>query len=207
MHAQALNAWRSQAPAYGRAGGALAVRSLSKHAPAGTHARNADHHLPARTVSVRKTSTAGVAHCGPHSIKVDERTEFGGSDTAPSPLELVSTALASCTADCCLHAARSLSWHLDGVEVDVTLERPHARDEAGVSHKQPDSKLNRFTVAVHLIGPLKHDQRVQILRDMERRSPLFALLSSQSVVATELVEEAGEGSGHHKHSRHSRVVL
>jgi putative redox protein len=57
-----------------------------------------------------------------HEVGVDEPVESGGSDTGPSPQELLAASLASCTAVTMeMYAARK-GWQLPDVEVNVEYQ-------------------------------------------------------------------------------------
>ncbi len=54
-----------------------------------------------------------------HAFTADEPTEVGGTDTAPSPVELLLGSVAACTAITLRMYARRKAWPLDDVEVRV----------------------------------------------------------------------------------------
>src|SRR5215468_1623725 len=56
---------------------------------------------------------------GRHKITADEPESQGGADLGPSPQELLSAALASCTAVTMEMYAKRKGWNVDGLEVDV----------------------------------------------------------------------------------------
>ena len=53
-----------------------------------------------------------------HNVTADEPPEQGGHDEGPSPQELLSAALASCTAVTMEMYAKRKGWNVDGLEVD-----------------------------------------------------------------------------------------
>ena len=55
---------------------------------------------------------------GRHKITADEPESQGGQDLGPSPQELLSAALASCTAVTMEMYADRKGWNVDGLEVD-----------------------------------------------------------------------------------------
>jgi putative redox protein len=69
--------------------------------------------------------TDGYAHAikvGGHSLTVDEPEEQGGQDSGPSPQELLSAALASCTAVTMEMYAKRKGWDIDGLEVEARYQ-------------------------------------------------------------------------------------
>ena len=52
-----------------------------------------------------------------HELTVDERTDLGGEDAGPEPLELLAASLASCTAVTMEMYAVRKGWDAGGVEV------------------------------------------------------------------------------------------
>jgi putative redox protein len=59
---------------------------------------------------------------GDHSITADEPEEQGGQDMGPSPQELLSAALASCTAVTMEMYAKRKGWNLEGLEVEARYQ-------------------------------------------------------------------------------------
>ena len=69
-----------------------------------------------------------------HTISVDQPTDDGGTDTAPSPTELFVAGLASCVAH---YAHRYLTRHgldSDGLQVTATYEIAHRPTRVGQVH-------------------------------------------------------------------------
>lgn len=76
-----------------------------------------------RAVSTAQQGLRHTITIGEHTVAADEPRELGGSDSAPSPLDLLAASLASCTAITMqLYAARK-EWDLSGVEVAVEFKQ------------------------------------------------------------------------------------
>ena len=59
---------------------------------------------------------------GEHVLTADEPEEQGGHDMGPSPQELLSAALASCTAVTMEMYAKRKGWSLEGLEVEARYQ-------------------------------------------------------------------------------------
>jgi putative redox protein len=75
---------------------------------------------------------------GRHTITTDEPAELGGSDTAPTPHELLAAALASCVSTMILLYARRHAWELRGIQVDVEYDAETTPRHVDVSIRFPD---------------------------------------------------------------------
>ena len=58
---------------------------------------------------------------GRHTVRIDEPTAVGGTDTGPSPTRLVAAGLAGCTALTIEMYAERKGWDVGKVEVDVDV--------------------------------------------------------------------------------------
>jgi putative redox protein len=56
---------------------------------------------------------------GRHEVTADEPRDQGGADMGPSPQELLSAALASCTAVTMEMYAKRKGWNIEGLEVEA----------------------------------------------------------------------------------------
>jgi len=101
-----------------------------------------------------------------HRLTCDELTEAGGSDTGPSPQELLAASLASCTAITMEMYAERKGWDIGRVEVDVDYE-PGQR-----------GSFTRFAIDVRLPGNLSEEQR-QKLMQIGARCPIHRTLEGE----------------------------
>lgn len=127
-----------------------------------------------RTVTVKST-TAKLAHAvevGPHHYRVDEPVADGGEDTAPSPFEYLSTALAACTALTINIYGSRKGWPVEGVSVSVDQLRT------------PDQTV--FKRSITLPAGLDREQRQRLL-EIANRCPVHKTLSGKIAIETHLV--------------------
>lgn len=119
----------------------------------------------------------------------DEPLEEGGSNTAPTPMEMLRGALGSCIAITVMMYAQRKKWPLQGVEVQIDSQRFNAGDYPAY---QGDAQfVHEIREHVVLHGPdLTDDQRARLL-DVATKCPVRRLIANP-VFFTEL-EPAGEG--------------
>ena len=109
-------------------------------------------------------------------MKSDEPLEVGGTDTGPSPYDLLLAALGSCTSMTVAMYARRKAWPLQDVEVRLKHSRIHAADCADCDTK--DGMLDNIQREIILNGPLTQEQRVRLL-EIANKCPVHQTLSSK----------------------------
>jgi uncharacterized OsmC-like protein len=145
-----------------------------------------DEVLEAGVVLVRG-SAAGFAQeirAGRHRLLADEPIADGGTDTGPSPYDLLLGALGACTSMTIALYARRKGWALDDVVVRLRHSRVHAEDCADCETKE--GMLAVIESEISLRGELSQDQRAK-LRDMAERCPVHRTLTSEIKIRTRLV--------------------
>jgi uncharacterized OsmC-like protein len=112
-----------------------------------------------RSVVVRG-SAAGFAQevfAGPHRTAADEPLSVGGTDTGPSPYNLLLAALGACTSITVGMYARRKGWPLGEIAVNLRHSQAHASDCAECESKE--GMLDRIELDLHLGGSLTNEQR------------------------------------------------
>ncbi|MEM8961200.1 MAG: alpha/beta fold hydrolase [Acidobacteriota bacterium] len=167
---------------------AWASRYLSA-APAGestaTESASADP-VPRGTVRV-VAGPEGLRHevrAGAHQFFGDEPTSVpGGTDTGPTPYDLLLAALGTCTTMTLRLYANRKKWDLQGVEVTLRHGRVHADDcddcEKDTGH------IDEITKEMVFHGDLDDTQRARLL-DISTRCPVHRTLLNEIKIRSEL---------------------
>jgi putative redox protein len=106
-----------------------------------------------------------------HRIGADEPTEAGGGDGAPTPLELLATSLAACTAITLRMYGERKGWELGTLKVDCRVF--------------VDGTSYRFERSIRIGTPLPEDQRAR-LAEIADRTPVTRVVRAGARVATEI---------------------
>ena len=120
---------------------------------------------------------------GPHHLPSDEPASVGGTDTGPTPYDLLLGALGSCTSMTIAMYARRKKWPLERVTVRLRHSRVHAEDCA-VCETQ-NASLTVIDREIALEGSLDEDQRARLLA-IANRCPVHLTLSSRIEIRTTL---------------------
>ena len=131
-----------------------------------------------------KTGFAQEIEVGEHRLKADEPTDVGGTDTGPSPYDLLLAALGSCTSITLRMYADRKGWPLDGATVRLRHDKIHARDCEDCETRA--GKIDRIERTIELHGDLDDEQRERLL-EIANKCPVHKSLTSEIHIATELV--------------------
>ncbi|MEA2256591.1 MAG: putative redox protein [Solirubrobacteraceae bacterium] len=127
-----------------------------------------------KATATRDNGFRHVVKVRSHDVTVDEPTESGGSDSGPSPQEMLAASLASCTAVTMeMYAARK-HWDIGGVEVICE----YTPAERGCP--------TRFRLVLRLPEGLT-DEQVERLRVIAAKCPVHRTLDGE-VMFDESVE-------------------
>ena len=118
---------------------------------------------------------------GSHHFRVDEPAAVGGTDSGPTPYDLLLAALGSCTSMTVAIYARRKKWPLERVTVHLRHSRVHAED--CVACETEDAKITVIERDIQLDGTLDEDQRARLLAIADR-CPVHLTLTSRIEIRT-----------------------
>ncbi len=121
-----------------------------------------------------------------HPLIADEPVSVGGTNTGPSPYELLTAALGACTSMTLRMYADRKGWPLEAAEVRLEHAKIHCVDCAEASQGQP--KIDHISRELVLEGPLDEAQRQRLL-EIADRCPVHRTLHSEIRVTTTLADE------------------
>ena len=129
------------------------------------------------------TGFAQEISIGAHRLRGDEPTVAGGTNTGPTPYELLLAGLGSCTSMTVAMYARRKEWPLVAVTVRLHHSRIYAKDCAEC--ETSDGMLDRIEREIVLNGPLTDEQRAQLL-GIANRCPVHRTLTSEIKIDSRL---------------------
>ncbi len=131
-----------------------------------------------RAVAQRRDGYTHEVVIRDHTIVADEPRDGGGNDRGPTPQELLTGALAACTAITVEMYADRKGWELGDLRV--------------VAESEPGEKgaCGPFTVTMHL-PPELSDEQVERLREIAGKCPVHRTLASPEACAVDERVERG----------------
>ena len=121
--------------------------------------------------SIGTTNYRTTIVTGHHSLKADEGSTLGGRDAGPAPYDLLTSALAACTAITLRMYAERKQWPVTAVHVDVHFVR-----------KGDDQHLDRVLT---IDGTADEEQRKR-MADIAERTPVTLTLKGGLAIRTSL---------------------
>ena len=139
--------------------------------------------LPPSAVIVRGAATGFAQEIviGPHRLTADEPLGAGGTDSGPSPYDLLLAALGACTSMTVSAYARRKAWPLERVSVTLRHSKVHAADCAECETRE--GKLDRIERDIHFDGSLSTEQHARLLQIADM-CPVHRTLVSEIEILT-----------------------
>ena len=142
---------------------------------------------PAKTPVIVRTGRSHyrtTIEAGPHALLVDEPAAYGGTDTGPTPYDLIAAALGACTSVTLRMYADRKDWPLEEIAVRITHSKVHAVDEEQCE-TSATARLDLLEREIDLVGALSDEQRARLL-EIADRCPVHRTLSAGVHVKTRL---------------------
>ena len=121
---------------------------------------------------------------GRHHLTADEPASMGGTESGPSPYELLLAGLGACTSMTVALYARRREWPLLEISVRMRHSKIHAEDCESCETKE--GLLDRIESQIELVGNLSVEQRAKLL-EIAKKCPVRRTLTSEIDVRTQLV--------------------
>ncbi len=119
-----------------------------------------------------------------HHLIADEPSSYGGDDLGFTPYQLLSSAIATCTAMTIKMYAAKKKWDLQEVCVYLTYSKKSA-EEVGEELAKGESHVGHFHKTIRLMGDLDETQRAR-LKEISSRCPVQKTVSGTILFDTEL---------------------
>jgi len=134
-------------------------------------------------VIVRGTAAdfSQMIEIGSNRLSADEPTSYGGTDSGPSPYDLLLTALGACTSMTIGLYARKRAWPLEGITVSLHHSKIHAKDCEDCETKE--GRIDRIEMEIHLDGTLTDEQRAKLM-EVAEKCPVHQTLTSEINIKT-----------------------
>ena len=121
---------------------------------------------------------------GPHQLTADEPVSYGGTDSGPSPYDLILAALGSCTSMTIGLYARKRSWPVEKITVSLWHSKIHAKDCDDCETKE--GRIDRIEMEIHLDGSLSDEQRSKLM-EIAGKCPVHETLTHEINIKTRAV--------------------
>lgn len=120
-----------------------------------------------------------------HTWLADEPVDLGGSDTGPTPYEMLLGSLAACTCITLSMYARRKGWPLESISVRYDYARIHAED-CGFCESDAEGLIDTVSSQIFIEGDFTDDQRRR-LAEVAVRCPVHKTLEAGVVLDDEVI--------------------
>jgi putative redox protein len=144
---------------------------------------------PAGTVVVAEAGAGEYAQAisvgGRHALRADEPLDFGGTDSGPSPYDLLLAGLGACTTMTMRMYASRKGLALSRASVTLRHDKIHARDCESCETR--DGKIDRIAREITLEGDLDDQARAKLV-EIADKCPVHRTLHGEILIETTLKE-------------------
>lgn len=161
---------------------AMLASWASRYIVPAAEAEPAEQPDPGVVTVIEKTGFAQQVLMGSHELISDEPVKVGGTDTGPTPHQLLLAGLGACTSMTIRIYAERKAWPLKGVE--VRLRRKQTREQG------PDGKprfIENIYKELKLAGELTAEQKQELARVADR-CPVHRTLINEKRISTKVVD-------------------
>lgn len=163
-----------------------AERFLSEAAPTGARAKDGEVLVADAGDGLFPQWISAGPH---HRLRADEPAAVGGTDTGPSPYDLLLAALGACTNMTIKMYADRKGWAIDRLETHLRHTKIHAEDCAECETRQ--GKVDRIDRRLVIEGPLDADQKAKLC-EIADKCPVHRTLHSEISIVTTMDDEGSQ---------------
>ena len=128
---------------------------------------------------------ANVIDSNGHALLADEPESYGGTNTGPTPYDLLSSSLGACTAMTIRMYADHKKLPLERVAVKIHHKKIHAEDCADCETKE--GKVDKFWKEIEITGDQLTEEQRQRMVEIGERCPVNRTLHSEVTTESKLI--------------------
>jgi putative redox protein len=145
--------------------------------------------MPAITART-ETGYRTAIHIRNHTIIADELLQDGGTDTGPTPMEILLGTVGACIAVTTTAYAERKGWPLEGVSVELDMER--IRGDSYPAYSGKAAFIHEICEHIGFEGPLTAEQRARLMF-IAGKCPVHLALENPVFFTQHLVEHPVAG--------------
>ena len=116
--------------------------------------------MPPITVCTEQGYRTAI-HIRNHIVIADELIQDGGTDTGPTPMDILLGTVGACVAVTTQAYAQRKQWPLEGVSVELEMERIKREDYP--AYKGEAAFVHEIRERIQFEGPLTDEQRARLM--------------------------------------------
>jgi putative redox protein len=145
-----------------------------------------ERELPMAPITVRLGQGYQTAiHIRQHTVMADELISDGGTDCAPTPMEILLGTVGGCIAVTTQAYAQRKGWPLEGVSVELDMERINREDYP--TYSGAAAFVHEIREKIHFDGPLTDEQKSR-LKFIAGKCPVHLVLEYPVFFVSDLVD-------------------